>query len=131
MLPGRGDVVAGRKFLDHLYIRGKAGPRKNSLEQIVTKDNAFGKPAVERRLERVHVVNALAAIGTFAKEILIDVGHGESVRIESAGAGENPLKQRTFTGARQRWRHSRLQHRVPLNHPSARRVKPRTIQRMR
>ena len=56
----------------------------------------FGRAATERGLECIDVVDALAGIGAFAEQILIDVGDGRGVRVDAAHAGEDLLIQRAF-----------------------------------
>ena len=131
MLASRGGVVARGKLFDHLDISDQSGPREDSLQKIVTQNDALGEPAVEGGFEGVHVVDSLATVRTFAEEILVNVGHREGVGIQPARTGEDALKKRPFTAARQRRRNSRLQHRVTLDHPAAIRIQPRTVQRMR
>ena len=94
----RGDVVASGKFLDDLDVGGETGAGEDALEQIVAEQRRVRHPAGERRLEGVDVVDALAGIGAFAEQILIDVGNGRGVGIDAAHAGKDALEQRTFAG---------------------------------
>ena len=131
MLPGGGGVVARGKLFDHLDIRGQSGPREDSLEQIVTENDALGEAAVEGGFEGVHIVNSLAAVRTFAEEILIDVGDREGIGVQSARTCKDALEQRPLTPARQRRGNARLQHRIALDHAVAIRIQPRPVERMR
>ena len=128
MLPCSGDVIARRKFLDHLDVGGQSGARENSLEQIVAQQRVVRNPAVHRGFENVDVVDSLSAERSFAEQILVHIGNRKRVRIDTAGAGENALEDRTVAPRRQRRRHSRLKHPVPLDHPAAIDVELRTVE---
>ncbi len=95
-----GHVVARRKLFDDLDIGSQTGAGEYSLEKIVTQKRALRHAAVQRGLERIHVVDALAGIGAFAEEILVHVGHGRGVRIDAAHAGEDALEERAFAADR-------------------------------
>ena len=90
------DVIAGREFLDDLDIRGESGAREHALEEIVTEEGRVRRAVRERGLERVDLVNALSGIRSLTEQILIDVGHGRGVRVDSAHAREDSLKERAF-----------------------------------
>jgi hypothetical protein len=91
MLALASDVVAGRKFLDDLNVRGEAGARKNALEEIVAKEGILGNAAGESCLEGIDVVDAFAGVGALTEEVLVDVRDGRRIGIDTAGAGEDPL----------------------------------------
>ena len=131
VMANRADVVAGREFLDDLDIGGEAGAREDAFEQIVAEQRRVRHPAGERGLERVDVVDALARIGAFAEQILIDVGDGRGVGIDAAHAGEDALEQRALPADRQRRRDARLQHRIAFHDPAGGRVEARPVERMR
>src|SRR3954471_12558506 len=76
MLPGGGDVVTRRKILEDLDVGHQSGAGKNAFQQVVAENGAFGDTACERGLERIHVVNTLAAEGALLIEILINVRNG-------------------------------------------------------
>ena len=120
MLAFGGDVVAGREFLDHLDVGSEAGAGEDPFEEIVAEQGVLRHAAGERRLEGIDVVDALAGIGAFAEEVLVDVRDGGRVRIDTAGAGEDPLIERTFAADRQRRSDARLQNGVAVDDPSAR-----------
>ena len=96
MLASRGDGVAGGKFLNHLDIGCQPRAREDAFQQIVAKDRIFRNLSFERRLEAVDFIDPLAAKGAFFEQILIDVGHRESIGIEPIGAGKGALEQRTL-----------------------------------
>ena len=113
MLARRRDVVARGKFLDHLDVGDQTGARENALQQIVAEHRVLRNAALERGLEDVDIVDALAGIGAFFEQILIDVGNREGIGIEAAGARKDALEQRTFAADRQRRRHARLKQPWP------------------
>ena len=97
----------------------------------MTEQGALRDPLVERRFEHVDVVDALPGVRAFAEQILVHVGDCEGVRVQSAGAGEHALEQRSVTTRWQRRRDSRLKHAVSLDHAAADRIQPRTVEGMR
>ena len=91
MVAQRGDVVASRIGFDDLDVGGKAGAGEHAFEQIVAEQRGVRNPVGEHGLEGIDRVDALAGIGTFAEQILIDVGNGGGIRIDAVGAGEYAL----------------------------------------
>src|SRR5688500_17679170 len=69
----------------------------------------------ERALKSVDVVKALAREISLAEEVLIDVGNGCRVRIDSGVPGKDLHKLRTRS-ARQRDADARLQNAVTASH---------------
>src|SRR5208283_5635303 len=125
------DVVASGEFLDDFYIRGETGAGEHALEEIMTEKSRIRRTFCERSLERVDVVDAFSGVGSFPEQILIDVGHGRGVRVDSAYAREDALEQRAFAAGRQRRRNARLQDGVALDNPTPVGVEARPVQRMR
>ena len=56
----------------------------------MAEDAVLGKAAVERALEGIDVVDALADERAFAEQVLVDVGDGARVRIDAGLAAEQP-----------------------------------------
>ena len=79
----RGDVVPGGEILHHLHIGNQAGAGEDALEQIVAEQGVLRNAALQRRLERINIVDALAGVGAFAEQVLIDVGHGGGVGVDA------------------------------------------------
>ena len=96
MLACGSDVVARREFLDDLDIGNQTGARKDSLEEIMAEQRAVGYTTGERGLKGIHIVDALAGVRTLTEEILVDIRHGGGIRIDTARAREDALKERTF-----------------------------------
>src|SRR5271169_3715756 len=130
MLARSGNVIARRKFLHDFDGCGESSPGKYSLKQIVAQYQAFGNPAFERALEGINVVDALADIRTLLEQILINIGNGKSIWIETVGAGEGALEQRPRASDGQRRRHARLKNAVPFHDAAKARVETRAVERM-
>jgi hypothetical protein len=96
----RVDVVASRELLDDLHIGGEAGTREDALEQIVAEQRRVRHPAGERSLERIDVIDALAGVGAFAEQVLVNVRNGGGVRVHAGHAGEGALEQRSLAADR-------------------------------
>src|ERR1700730_18921562 len=86
---------------------------------------------MESGSESIHGVDPLAAVGTFAEKILVDVGDRKGIGVQPAWTGEDALEKRPLTASWQRWGDARLQHRVALDHAAAIRIQPRPVERMR
>ena len=98
----RGDVVAGGEVLDDLDVGGETGAGEDALEQIVAEQGRVRHAVGERGLEGIDVVDALAGIGAFAEQILVNVGDGGGIRVDAVHAGEDALEQGTLAADRQR-----------------------------
>ena len=85
MLARGRDVVARGNSSTTSMSEARPARAKDALEEIVAEQRVVRNPAVERRLEGVDVVDALAGIGALAEQVLIDVGDGGGVRIDAAG----------------------------------------------
>src|SRR5690606_38019876 len=116
MLASCRNVVARGKIVDDLDIGGKPGAGKRALEEIVAEESILRNPSGECRLEGIDVIDALAGIGTFAEQVLIDVGDGRSIRIDAAGRGKDPLVQRAFSPDRKRRCDTRLDDCITVDH---------------
>ena len=88
-------------------------------------------PASERSLEGVNVVNSLAGIGAFAEQILVHVGDGGGVGIDTAHAREDALEERALAADGQRRRDARLQHRIAFHDPAGDGIEARPVEGMR
>ena len=121
---------ARRIVVDDLDVGDEGRPRIEALEQIVRQQRVLRHAALERRDERVDVVEALAGEDAFVEEILVDVRDGRRVRIDAGVAGVGPREQRSG-GARHRDADARLQNPVALGDAADARVEARTVQRMR
>ncbi len=111
-------------------VAHEPGARVAAFEQIVTEDAIIGKPMVQRLLEGIDLVDALADERAFTEQILIDVGDAAGIRVE-AGLAAMQLCVTRSVRAGQACCHTRLQDAVTFNHPSLRNVVARAIQRMR
>ena len=131
MLARRRDVVARWELLDDLDVGDEAGARKDPLQKVVTQHRALRNPSGERGFEDVHVIDPLAGVGTLSEQILVHIGDGKGVGIDTAGAGEHTLKQRSLAPGRQRRRHPGLQYRVPLDHALRARIEQRAVEGVR
>ncbi len=96
----------------------------------MTQKCVVGNAGTQRGLENIDVVDSLPAVRTFAEQILVHVGNRERVRVDATRAGEDALKDRPLATRRQRGRDSRLKHPVTLDHATATRVEPRTVERV-
>ena len=86
MLSRRGDGIAGGKLLHHLDVGREPGAREDTLQEIVAEDGILRNLSLQSGLEAVDIVDSLAAIGTLPEQVLVDVGRGERIGIETIGA---------------------------------------------
>ena len=131
MVAQRGDVVARRIGFDDLDVGGEAGAGEHPLEQIVAEQGRVRNPVGENGLEGIDRVDALAGIGTLAEEVLIDVGDGGGIGIDSVGARECALIGRAFVADRKVRSDARLEDRIALDDAPPGGVDNRLVQRMR
>jgi hypothetical protein len=81
-----------RVVVDHFNVGDKRRARVDALEEVMRQQGIFGHTAVEGRRECVHVIETLAGVNTFIKEILVHIRDGGGVRVDArvarVGAGE-------------------------------------------
>ena len=131
MLPQRRDRISGRKLLDHLDVGRQPGAGVNPFEQIVAQQRRIGHPALQRGVERVHVVDPLAGEGTLVKHVLVHVRDSPRVWIDTVHAREDALEHGAAPPRRQRRRDPRLQNRMAFHDPPARCVEEWRVERVR
>src|SRR5512139_3119617 len=95
-----------------MYIAQQSGPRVAPFQEIVAEDPVLGKPSLEGLLERIDVVDPLADEGAFVEHVLVHIGDGARVRVDSRFAPEQtrisrPVRSRQTVGD------ARLQYGVP------------------
>ena len=93
MVTQGGNIIAGGKLLDDLDIGGETSAGEDTFEQIVAEKRRIRYPAAESGLERINVVDALADIGAFAEQVLVNVRDGTGIGVNPALAGEGSLEQ--------------------------------------
>ena len=103
VLPPRVREHARGIVVHDLDVADQRRPRVEAFEQVVRQQRVLGHAAVERRRERVDVVQALAGEDALAEQVLVDVGDGRGVRIDAGVAGVDPGEERS---GRARHRHA-------------------------
>ena len=76
-------AVAGRIFLVQLHIAQQPRPRVAPFQKIVAEDPVLGETPVERLLERIDLIDALADERAFAEQVLVNIGDGAGIRIDA------------------------------------------------
>src|SRR5688572_3287835 len=76
-------AVARRILLVQLDIAQQPGARITAFQQVVAENAVLRKASLERALERIDVIDALADERAFAEEILVRVGNGARVRVDA------------------------------------------------
>ena len=79
----------------------------------------------------VHLQQPLSGEAAFAEQVLIDLGAGRTVGIDTAFAGEQTVEGRVLVPCRQRRDDPRLQDAVAADHARARSIQSRLVVRMR
>ena len=85
----------------------------------------------ERGLEGVDVVDALAGVGAFAEQVLVDVGDRGRVRIDAAGPEKTRWKSEPSRPIGSDGVTRGCSTRVALDHAAGRRIEARPVERMR
>ena len=119
-----------RKLIEKLDVGGQRGACKGTFEQIMAEQSVFAHFAVDRLIQGVEVVNPFTGERSFAEQILIYIGHGRSIGIDSAGSRKNLLIQRSFVAGRQRGGDARLDDAIAVHDPAQVRVEFRAVQRV-
>ena len=127
----RSHVVAGRKLFNDLDIGSEARPGEHALEQIVAQQRRVRNPVRQRGLECINVVDAFAGVGSLSEQILVHVGYGRSIGIDTVHAREYALKPRAFPCDRQRRSDPRLQNSVAFDNTARGTIETRFVERMR
>ena len=122
--------VLRRVVVDQLDIGAQAGARVRTLEQIVTEQRILRHAIVERSIEGIDVVDALADVAAFVEQILIHVRDGRRVRIDADMSGED-LRERRPVGADDVDADTRLQDAVTFRDTAQALIEPRSVQRVR
>jgi hypothetical protein len=76
-----------------LDVADESAPRVAAFEQVVAQDRVGRHSSAQRRLERVHLVHALAGERAAPEQILVDVRNVERVRIDAAVAENHSWNQ--------------------------------------
>ena len=93
VLPSRVGEDAGRIVVHHLDVGHQRRASVEPLEQIVREQRVLRHAALERRRERIDVVQAFAGENAFVEEILIDVRDGSGVGVDAGVAGVRPREE--------------------------------------
>ena len=124
------DIVAGRIILDHFDIADQSRAGIAAFEKIVAEQRVLRDAALQRCLEGINVVKSLAGEGAFTEQVLISVGHGEDVRVDTAIDREDALQERRLVTGGERGRDARLEDAVTAHDLAGLFVDDRTVQRM-
>ena len=83
MLPPGVCQVVPRKLVKKLDIAGQADAHVSAFDQVMTQEPLLGESSRENPAEGVHVIDALAVVGAFTGEILVDIGYRPRVGVYS------------------------------------------------
>ena len=120
---------ARRIVVDDLDVRDEGRSRIEALEEIVRQQRVLRHTTLERRGERVDIVQALPRKNAFVEEILVQIGNGGRIRVHAGVAGVRASEERPRR-ARHRDADSRLHDAVAPGDAADLRVEVRTVQRM-
>ncbi len=129
--PRGGHVGMKRRVFNQRDVGHCGAARNRAFQQVVAEHAVVRQPASQHRLQRLHVEQALAGVGAFAEQVLIDIGTGGAVDVDAALPGKQPVKQCDLARGGQRRDHARLQDAVAAGHPAPAGIKPGLILRMR
>ena len=122
--------VLRRVVIDQVDIGAQAGTRVNTFEQIVTEQRILRDAIVERGVEGIDIVNALADVTALVEQILIHVRDRRRVRIDSNVSGED-FRERRPVGADDVDADTRLQDAVTFRDTTQSLIEPWSVQRVR
>ncbi len=84
-------TVAGWVLLVQLHIAQQTRPGVTPFQKIVAEDPVLGKTPLERQIEGIHVIDALADERPLTEQVLVDIGYGPRIGID---AGIAPAQRR-------------------------------------
>src|SRR5690242_726762 len=87
MLAARVGAVVRGVVVDDFNVGGESGARVCAFDKVVTEERVAGEALFEHGMEGVDFVNALAGKAALAVQVLIHVGDGTGVNIDSGLAG--------------------------------------------
>ena len=131
MVAAGSHLVVGGELLEEIDIGQQPRAREHALEEIVAEERALRDLPLQRGLEDVDVVDALARVRAPLEEVLVDVGDRGRVGVHAAGAGDDPLVGRAAGAGRQRRRDPGLQDPVAADDASLPRLETRPVERVR
>src|SRR4030043_1056246 len=102
MVPAGVAQVTLRELIIELNITGQAHPDVSAFNQIMAQQPLLRKPPRQHSTEGSHIINSLAMVGAFTGEILIDIGNGLGVWVNSDRVSEESAERRTAR-ARKGW----------------------------
>ena len=85
-------IVVGKLF-EKFHVRGQADTDMSAFDEIVTEQPLLGKTMCEYFVERSDIINALAVIDRFAKDVLVEIRNRLGVWI-APRASVNSLEKR-------------------------------------
>ena len=127
----RGHVGMHGRFFDEHDVAHAPTAGDGAFKQIVAQHRAVGQARTEHRMKRLHVQQALAGERAFAEQVLVDLGGGGAVRVDTALPRKQPVEGRDLARARQRRGHARLQDAVARRDTALRHVNARQVERVR
>ena len=104
-----------RELLEQLDVGDEPRAGEDPFEQVVAQQAVLGHASGQGRFEGVDLVDALAGVGAFAEQILIDIGDGGGIGVDAGRPGEDALVERPETIGGHRGRDARLQHGVSVD----------------
>ena len=129
VLPARVREDVAGVVVDDLDVRDERRPRVKAFEEVVRQERVLGNTAVERRLERVDVVEALPREDSLAEQVLVRVRDRGRVRVDARVPGEHAREARGGR-ARRRDRDARLEDAVARDDAAGHGVEAGAVQRM-
>jgi hypothetical protein len=95
MLPAGVAQVILRELIIEFDITGQAHSDVSAFNQVMAQQPLLRKPPGQHSTEGSHIVDAFAMVGTFTGEILIDIGNGLGIGVNSDRVGKEPAERLT------------------------------------
>ncbi len=123
--------VVRRELVEQFDVGRQTGPCEDTFEQVVAQHRVLRHSIVQRRCERIDVVDPLAGEAALLEQVLVDVRHRGGVRVDSGRAGEHLLEDRRVLALGQCRGDPWLQESVTVRHTAESSVEARSVERMR
>ncbi len=116
-------------IVDQFDVAHQGGAGVGAFDQVVAEQRVFREAPLQHGAQGIHFVDALAGEYALAEKILVDIGNGARINIETGLSGIQRCQAAARSGLHAD-ADSRLQDAVPLHDHAAGRIDYGLVERM-
>ncbi|SPU76735.1 Uncharacterised protein [Brucella suis] len=124
------DIIAGRVIFHDLDVANECAARITTFKKIVAEQRVFRHAAFKRCLKGVDIVKALAGKRALAEQVLIGIGYGKDIRIDTAIDRKDALEEGRLVAGRKRRRNPRLENAIAAHDLACLLIDDRAVHRV-